>query len=132
MATLHSPASAPGAGPLNYTAYRACMQQQGVNVSANGSPIGTLPSNFSQAVTMCGPLAPVVTNGGSTVPTALLTQMLQYAQCMRSKGLDVPDPQVQNGLASITIPQAVHDSPAYGPAQEVCSRQLPSTPMPAP
>jgi len=132
VASIGTPAGVGSAGTLNFAPYRNCMEQAGVNVDAHGSPIGALPANFSQAVSKCAPLAPVVNAGAEPPPSNILAEMLQYTRCMRAHGVDVPDPQIENGAAVINVPASVHNSPAYETANQTCVRQLPSTPQPAP
>jgi hypothetical protein len=53
----------------------------------------------------------------------LLSQALRFSDCMRAHGLlDFPDPSTAGGGVSISVNQAIVNSPQYHPAQQACQK----------
>jgi len=51
--------------------------------------------------------------------------MLKYAQCMRDKGVDMPDPQMEGGGISMMIPEGT-DKEKVEAAHEQCKQFMPN------
>jgi hypothetical protein len=49
--------------------------------------------------------------------------LLAFAQCMREKGVNVPDPDAQGGWV---LDKKLLNSPAWGPAAQACRDKLPA------
>jgi len=51
---------------------------------------------------------------------------LKFARCMRSHGVEMPDPQVGNGRIAIRIPRGANPgSPRFKQAQQACQKLMP-------
>jgi hypothetical protein len=53
--------------------------------------------------------------------------MLEYAQCMRDNGYDMPDPDFSDGGGMIRL-EGEPDDPAFEKAQEACEDKMPGRP----
>jgi hypothetical protein len=51
--------------------------------------------------------------------------MLNFAECMRERGVDVADPEETDGSVSFVLTQQNVDDPDFTDAQEACSHLLP-------
>jgi hypothetical protein len=72
--------------------------------------------------------------GGESIDPArrakLQESALKYARCMREHGVDMPDPQFENGGANVTIggpdgPDIDPNSQAFKDAEKACESLLP-------
>ena len=94
--------------------FAACMRSHGVDmpdpeVDENGGVMIQIGSgddqgpqdNMQEAMEDCQdkmPRGPVTRDGGGFDPTEMQDEMLEFAQCMRSHGVDMPDPDFdENG-----------------------------------
>ena len=108
-----------------------CMRSHGVpdfpDPAANGRPhvspnsLGVSSSVYQSALNACRHLAP-----GATPPAApgqqMLSQLLQFARCMRSHGVpDFPDPD----STGLSVPHSMTQSPQYQRAYQACNSLLP-------
>jgi hypothetical protein len=142
-----SPADAQAKREAAQLQFARCMRQHGVNVpdpkpGPDGGPglvrvggkgkDGPSPQVFERANAACRKYMQAAAPKLSPAQQAeLRDQALEFAQCMRSHGVDMPDPQVGNGGLRITIrggrggngpnPQ----SPAFKDAQEACKAFMP-------
>jgi hypothetical protein len=130
--------------------FARCMRSHGVNVpdpepGAGGGPgkvrIGgpgkdaISPQVLQRADAACRRyLEAVAPKLSPEEQAALRDQALKFARCMRSHGIDMPDPQVANGGLRITIRGGAGgpgkgsidpDSPAFKDAQEACKAFMP-------
>jgi hypothetical protein len=125
-----------GTQPVDWTAYSACMRENGVpsfpDPPGDGGPLelggpGLDPTapQFQAAEEACKALSP---KGGAhpdpRAPASRLRAWLQYAACMRAHGVpDFPDPDVSGGQV---IPSAIEgDRPQVAAAQEACRELAP-------
>jgi hypothetical protein len=139
-------ASAKPGDPLEQARkFAACMRAHGVDMSdpqvENGSSggavihsagpgkdIGPDSPTFKAAQEACRSLAP---NGGDMPkPNAQqLEQMRKFAACMRTHGVDMPDPDPDTGGVMVQQSGGVHtdpNSPTFKAAQEACRNLMPS------
>ena len=65
------------------------------------------------------------TGNGKPDPVKDQENFLKYAQCMRDKGIDMPDPQMDGGGISMSIPQGT-DKAKVDAANEQCKQFLPN------
>src|SRR5947209_3402094 len=110
-------------------AWARCMRQHGVDQPDPGQqgssqrPI-TNKAAYTAAQQAC---AYIIRDAGlesGTAPSAAQQdRMLRYARCMRSHGIDVSDPHMDNGQLTIDIPKSSINSPQYDRADQAC-RQL--------
>jgi hypothetical protein len=127
-------------------AFAQCMRAHGVNVPdpssgggaggvvriSGGGPGGaTGPNAKTQAaLTACQKYLPKIGgNGGGTPDPARQAQLLQFTQCMRAHGVNVPDPQSGGGIV-IGGPagsgQNINpNSASFKSAQKACQKYLP-------
>ena len=126
--------SSTGASTLHQEelAVAQCMRSHGVpdfpDPAANGgrqhvSPnsLGVSSSVYQSALNACRHLAP-----GATPPAApgqqMLSQLLQFARCMRSHGVpDFPDPD----STGLSVPHSMTQLPQYQRAYQACNSLLP-------
>jgi hypothetical protein len=128
--------------------FAQCMRSHGVNipdpqtsgsgggfriqVGGPGGPGGVNPDSttFQNAQKACQSLLP---NGGQMSPqqqAQAQQNALNFARCMRSHGVDIPDPQFGNGGIGIKIQggsgagQINPDDPNFQSAQKACGSQL--------
>jgi hypothetical protein len=129
-----SPAASSG-GSSNYqkdVAFAQCMRSHGEpsfpDPSSGGgfqlpASVQASSSQFESANNSCKSLLP---NGGQISPAEsqkLLTNLLNFAQCMRTHGIsNFPDPVQIGSAAQITLPQGfATDSPQFVAAQQACA-----------
>jgi hypothetical protein len=63
----------------------------------------------------------------ATASMSLQDQMLRYTQCMRTHGVDVPDPGADGGGVELTMPSGAKLSdPKVQVAMQACQQYLPS------
>jgi hypothetical protein len=124
-------------------AFSECMRAHGVNVpdpvsnAAGGGGVAIQISGNAQdpksnaALTACQKYLPRVGGNGSQTPDpAREAQLLKFAQCMRSHGIDMPDPQTSGGRVSLggpagSAPNFDPNSTAFKNAQSACQHYLP-------
>ena len=86
------------------------------------------PEALEQAHEACEDLAP---RGGGSFSEEDRQEMqdafLEYAQCMRENGYDMPDPDF-SGEGGLFRMEGEPDDPAFQQAQEACQDQLPGRP----
>ncbi len=121
-----------------------CLRSHGVNVpdpSANGGAAGggggaasrSLRSspNFQSAMTACAKYrsgAFGLRNISPAQRAQVQQQLVKFAQCMRSHGIDIPDPSTSGGGGFgifRQIPSSERNSPAFQTAIKACSSTLP-------
>ena len=123
--------------------YAECMRENGVPDFPDpqiedggirmqiGGPDGELdPEALDQANEVCQDLAP---RGGGNFSEEDRQEMqdafLEYAQCMRDNGYDMPDPQFgEGGEGGMFRMRGEPDDPAFQKAQEACEDKLPGRP----
>ena len=138
-------------------AFAACMREHGIDIQVatagegaavcggpqvigNTRPGGaaqpnTGPGNqedFQAAEEACRDLLPAGGMGdpNATMDPELADQLLEFAQCMRDHGIDMPDPQFNGGGVTVQIggPDGEGIDPsseAFQAAQEACGDALP-------
>jgi hypothetical protein len=135
-------------------AFARCMREHGVDVqisSAGGGVAGKGPTtatssagpktgtgtdkgkdNFKAANQACAPLLPKAgLNGPGGKPDPAMEQkLLDFSRCMREHGVDMPDPQFENGGANVIIggpdgPDIDPSSQAFKDAEKACESLLP-------
>jgi hypothetical protein len=88
--------------------------------------VSQMDMNSPQVQSAFGACHYLLPPGAAPIPAAqqhqLATQGLKSAACMRSHGYpDFPDPSVQQGQASVTLPSGIDpDSPQFQSAQRLC------------
>ena len=138
-----SPSTDPQAAGL---AFAQCMRAHGVNVPDPGSSGGggvkiqissggpggaTGPDAATRAaLSACQKYLPTIGgNGGGTPDPARQAQLLQFAQCMRAHGVNIPDPSSTGGGIAIGGPGSGQDinpnSATFQNAQNACKKYLP-------
>lgn len=105
-------------------AYEDCLRQHGApapTANANGTTINGSSSQFEQAQAACTSLAPP----GATPPPAGVVQQqaLQWAQCMRQHGVNVPDPGTSDDNGPVNIDTT---TPQFKDAQQACRNLRPN------
>lgn len=87
------------------------------------------PEAVDKAMEACQDLAP---RGGGNFSSEDRQEMqdafLEYAQCMRDNGYDMPDPDFSEGGGGLFRMQGEPDDPAFKKAQEACEDKLPGRP----
>jgi hypothetical protein len=84
---------------------------------------GTTPQVASAAGTGA-PVAPAASEGPAPAED-LQERALQFAQCMRDHGVDMPDPQFDGDRVGITIGGAPGDQAKIEEAQQACEQYAP-------
>jgi hypothetical protein len=83
---------------------------------------------MEKAMEACEELAP---RGGGSFSEEdrqeMQDAMLEYAQCMRDNGYDMPDPDFSDGGGMFRL-EGEADDPAFKKAQEACEDKLPGRP----
>jgi hypothetical protein len=143
--------AATGTSSARYQArlkYAKCMRAHGVNVpdpTANGGPAGGAAGagagggfralrsspNFAAASTACAKYRSAAFGFANITPAQraqFQQELVKFAECMRSHGVDIPDPSASAGggfgiLRS--IPSSQRQSPAFQTALKGCSSTLP-------
>ena len=126
--------------------FAECLRSNGLpdfpDPSSNGtfhitSSSGAVPGSpqLQAAQKACRKFTP---NGGAPPSPAqqakMLAQSLQYAECMRSRGItDFPDPQSSNGRVGFSITASPGsdlnpNNPQFQTAQTACEKLLPGPP----
>jgi hypothetical protein len=122
--------------------YAECMRENGVPDFPDpqiedggirmqiGGPDGELdPEALDKANEACQDLAP---RGGGNFSEEDRQEMqdafLEYAQCMRDNGYDMPDPDFSDGGGGLFRLEGEPDDPAFTKAQEACEDKLPGRP----
>ena len=126
-------------------AFTECMRDHGVDMPdpemAKPATGGAKPGNaviavegnpddptFQKANEACEPLMANMRSDLEDDPERLAEmkeQMLEFAQCMRDQGIDMPDPTFdENGRVKMTGPplEAERDSDAFNAAAEACNQ----------
>lgn len=115
-----------------------CMREQGVNVGdpdENGmfqitpeTGGGPNERGFAQAREECGdpPGLDDLEPPSPAEARKMQESLLAFARCMRSEGIDIPDPTFAgNGGASVSLPDPDEvKKPEFQAAQEACSKHL--------
>jgi hypothetical protein len=110
-----------------------CMRSHGVpdfpdptangdipNVSADS--LGVSSSVYQSALNACRHLAPDATPSSGAQRRQMLSQLLQFARCMRSHGVpDFPDPD----SVGLRVPHDMTQLPQYQRAYQACGSLLP-------
>ena len=140
-----SAGSSQTASNTAYTArlnYAKCMRAHGVNMSdpsrnggpaAGGANIRSMRSNpkFQSANKACSSyLAKAFSGAANPAQRAQFQQQLvKFAQCMRSHGIDIPDPTTSSGGGFGILRQissSERNSPRFKSAMQACSSTLPN------
>ena len=136
-----TPASAePGssAGPSlspedQALAFARCMREQGIDmpdpqIGGNGGVAiaiggeGIDAEKLQEAQEACSEHAPGGFGPGATLSPEQLDEMVEFAECMREHGVDMPDPTTSGGAVMIRIGEGGIDpnDPDFQQAQEAC------------
>lgn len=125
--TATAPADDPG------VEFARCLRENGVDVAdpAPGQPVvidGSVDQDaLAAAQEACADLAPGAGDGAAgTVPLPDLDALVALAQCMRSRGFDVPDPQQGPG-GQVTQPLGSDldlGDPELVEAREECATEV--------
>ena len=153
-----APGGSPSASPITdpqeaFLAYARCMRENGidmpdpvvstdggggVSVQVNGST-GSSPTEskeeFAEANEACEHL---MANAGPSGPAASMSpedfdKLLEFAQCMREHGIDMPDPQTGGGGFITSTDDSGEggklpfDDSEFEAANEACADLLPGT-----
>lgn len=124
-------------------AFARCMREEGIDIPDPGAsggprnvriPRSITPAKMQRAVKTCRDK----TGGGPRELSAEEQQefrdaALAFAQCMRSNGIDLPDPQVGGGSGGLLLrrvrrgsgPDIDPGSPAFRRAEKGCRKLLP-------
>ena len=140
-----SDGSSATASNAAYTArlnYAKCMRSHGVNVpdpsrnsgpAAGGGNIQSLRSNpnFQTANKACSSyLRQAFSGAANPAQRAQLQQdLVKFARCMRSHGIDIPDPTTSSGGGFgifRQISSSERNSPTFKSAMQACSSTLPN------
>jgi hypothetical protein len=126
-----------------------CLRSHGVNVpdpSPNGGPAGGGGGgggifrqargnpNFQSAMQACAQYrrqANPFSNLSPVQRAQFQQDLVKFAQCMRSHGIDIPDPTTSSGGGFgifRQIPSSERNSPAFRSAVQACSTNLPFRP----
>jgi hypothetical protein len=132
-----SPSSAtdPNARLLKYT---ECLRQHGIQVSDPVNGHISFPSNIDQAALSkaqdaCRARLPPLSQNTVNANRTQYDKLLQHASCMRSHGVDVPDPQIApNGGLINPTPSVDTRSPQFLAALAACRALQPTRPSPQP
>jgi hypothetical protein len=158
VATLVDPSASPDASPsasldpeAAMDAFAQCMRDHGVDIqiSSAGGEAGKGPTTatssarpisgtdkgedaFTAASKGCAPLLPKggVNGPGGQPDPEMEQKLLDFSRCMREHGVDMPDPQFENGGANVIIggpdgPDIDPSSQAFKDAQKACESLLP-------
>ncbi|WKK24097.1 hypothetical protein QZH56_36510 [Streptomyces olivoreticuli] len=121
-----SDASGKGKAEDDAYKYRQCLRENGAKVEEpkDGQAMG-IQGDVKKALAACKDLAP---GAGTEVSEAeqqkALDRGIKMAQCMRENGVDMPDPQMQDG--SITAQRGDTDVPKekIEKAMKVCNDKI--------
>lgn len=127
--------SSTGASTLHQEelAVAQCMRSHGVpdfpDPSANGGRLHVSPNSlgvshsvYQSALNACRHLAPDATPTSQAQGQQMLSQVLQFARCMRSHDVpDFPDPD----SSGLSVPHSMTQSPQYQRAYQACNSLLP-------
>lgn len=126
-------------------AFVQCLRDQGIDVAdptvdadgnlqlppieftVEGDDAGAEPqmSEFEDLIAPCEEiLAGVVTTGSPQGATEFEDALLEYAQCMRANGIDMPDPDLSSGGGVIDLGTQDSDDTSFAAADEVCREVL--------
>jgi len=100
--------SAPPGGGGSVLAYAKCMREKGIAdfpdpdangmINMNGNKVDTNSAQFKAADSACKGLLPLQ-GQGNVDPSVVQKASLEYAKCMRDKGVTkFPDPNAQGGF----------------------------------
>jgi hypothetical protein len=133
--SVSSSGSAQSANSAQLEKYSECMRSHGVpsfpdpvnghlNLTVTkGGPLDPNSPQFQSAAQACKSLAPSGLVGGSAPSTSSQSQMLKFAQCMRSHGVkSFPDP---TGNGGFLISGNIQNSPDFRSAMQACRPLLP-------
>jgi hypothetical protein len=126
--------------------FAKCMREHGVNVSTPAGGPGAIritgtgtpsnPNSLEAAMNACKRYQPSAgkENISPAERAALQDASLKFAQCMRSHGVNVPNPTTSSGRLGFSIraqagPGGVNpSSPSFQAAQKACQGLLPKRP----
>lgn len=145
----NSATSEPDAEELSATdeeqvlAFAQCLRNEGLDVDdptvdaegnvdvrsmfrSLGGGQGGPPEGFEEAFDACGDLVEGLSlgRGAGIDETELEDTLLEYAQCMRDNGFDMPDPDLSGGSGPGIFGQIDTDAPAFEAAQDACEDVL--------
>jgi hypothetical protein len=130
-----SSSSDPNARLLQYT---QCLRQHGIQVSDPVNGHINMPTNIDQvtlskAQDACRSSLPPLSQNSVNTNRTQFDKLLQHAACMRSHGVNVPDPQLApNGGLINPTPAVDTKSPQFQAAQAACRDLQPTRPSPQP
>ena len=122
-------------------AFTQCLRDQGIDIddptvdsegnlrlapiefTVEGGDAGTDPefSHFDDLIAPCEELlAGVVTTGSNNHATEFEDAMLEYAQCMRANGVDMPDPDFSSGGGIVDLGMIDDEPETFAHADEQC------------
>jgi hypothetical protein len=155
VASLDDPAASPAAASAPAASvdpeqamldFARCMRENGVDMpdpGTDGSGRGFVrvggpgeeidPETLQAAQEACQHLmADIVGEGGPQLSEEQKDQMLEFAQCMREHGVDMPDPQFDDGNGRFSARMGGDGldptSPEFQDAQEACGEILGGAP----
>jgi hypothetical protein len=99
------------------------LQLAPIEFAVEGGDAGADPelSHFDDLIAPCQELlAGMVTTGSNNHATEFEDAMLEYAQCMRTNGVDMPDPDFSSGGGIVDLGMIDGDSAAFAHADEQC------------
>ena len=126
-----------GSTNSHQVAFSRCMRSNGVTNYPDPDSSGVIPkessqqlgvtsSKFQSAQNACQHLLPNGGNGPNQAQVALVRALsLKFAQCMRSRGVNLPDPDSSGRIpdpASVGINQG---SPQFEAANQACGKYRP-------
>jgi hypothetical protein len=121
----------PGEGPITFGSTRGPGEGKGPTTESAGplsDPQGR--EAFEACQDKLGDAAPDISEEERQ---EMQDAALRFAQCMREHGVDMPDPQFQDGpgggiLMRLDAGNVDTDSPVFQQAQEACQDELPKPP----
>jgi hypothetical protein len=126
-------------------AFTQCLRDQGIDIGdptvdadgnlqlppiefaaqSDGTDLEPQISEFEELVTPCEKLlAGIVATGSSQGAAEFEDALLEYAQCMRANGVDMPDPDLSPGGGVIDLGIEDPDDEAFAAADEQCREAL--------
>jgi hypothetical protein len=126
-------------------AFTQCLRDQGIDVGdptvdsdgnlqlppieftveSDGTDVEPQMSEFEDLIAPCEELlSGVVASGSSQGATEFEDALLEYAQCMRANGVDMPDPDFSSGGGIIDLGTQDGDSSSFEAADEQCREIL--------
>jgi hypothetical protein len=153
VATLTDPSASPSPSASvdpeqAMLAFARCMREHGVDIPdpqpGSGGKGGTFnfrvgdggkatdKTKLQAADTACRHFIEGIGSGpnGGQIDPAMQDALIAFSRCMREHGIDMPDPQFENGGAALVVPDGGKgafdpNSTKFKDAQEACKNLLP-------